>query len=121
MHRYLWVCVLVFVLALGGCLPTARTRTAEQLDGYVGGGYTALAATLGTPTLSGETRGNGWVYTWRDCRVVFDIRGVDESRYCEIRAWVDENGIVERWDWWGNECPLEGVASGCHGLLWWQP
>jgi len=121
MHRYLCACVFVFTLVLGGCLPTTQTRMAEQLDGYVGGGYTDLAATLGTPELSGKTAGNGRVYVWRGCRVVFDFNGADQSRYCEIKAWVDENGIVERWNWWGNECPLNGVPSGCHGLLWWQP
>ena len=115
------LCLCVLLVVLGGCLPTAHTRMVEQMDGYVGGDFTAMSGALGTPVISSERSGNGRFYAWRDCRLVFDHRGEQYSRYCEIRAWVNDNNIVERWSWWGNECPLEGVPSGCHGLFWWQP
>ena len=118
---FIRLCLFVVALALGGCLlPTAHTRMAQQLDGYLGGGIAAMTQDLGTPTVSRQRADEGWEYAWRGCRLAFDYTGEQWPRYCEITAWADADGIVKHWNWWGNECPLEGVASGCHGMLWWQ-
>ncbi|MCC8194536.1 MAG: hypothetical protein LIP28_07825, partial [Deltaproteobacteria bacterium] len=105
---YLPLGIFVFCFVLSGCLPTAHTRRAQQLDGYVGGEVVALMGDMGTPAASRRRADNGWVYVWRGCRLEYDWNGRQWPRYCEIRAWASADGIVERWDWWGNECPLEG-------------
>lgn len=110
-----------FSTVLSGCLPTAHTREAAKLDAYVGGPISALVQDMGAPTLSREEGDGNRVSIWRSCRASSDWHGRDFSRYCEITARSDAQGLVTHWEWWGNECPLEGYASGCHGLFWWQP
>ncbi len=113
--------IVFFSMVATSCLPATYTRETARLDAYVGGPINALVQDMGTPTLSARRDDGSWTYVWRGCRVVFDWHGRDISRYCEITALSDGQGIMRDWNWWGNECPLDGVPSGCGGLFWWQP
>ena len=89
------------------------------MDGYVGGPAGDMVQGRGVPTKSYQREGGGWVYLWRECRLVYDWHGRQWPKWCETRADVGPDGIVKHWSWRGNECPLWGVESGCDPSFWW--
>ena len=112
------LCSLFGLLLLAGCATHSSSRAALKMDAYVGGDASAVVRDLGAPTVSTRTADGGWIYRWRECRIDMDWRGRDYSRYCETSVWADGDGTVRRWRWWGNECPLMGVDSGCDPNFW---
>ncbi|SBW01319.1 exported hypothetical protein [uncultured delta proteobacterium] len=118
---FIFLAAFLCATALGGCIQASYSREAEKLNGYLGGPISAMVQDLGAPSVSRQRSDGGWIYSWRACRVESGWGDRDWSRYCETTAVSDGEGIVRHWSWWGNECPLNSVSSGCFGLQWWQP
>lgn len=104
--------------AASGCVITSPSRQELRMDGYVGGQAADMLRDRGVPAKSYEREGGGRVYVWQECRLVYDWHGEQWPHFCETKAYVNRDGVVEFWNWRGNECPLRGVESGCDPPLW---